>query len=78
MLVIVNKLPHTEPLLVPSKGFEQERVPSKDSGGLDTPFSGYDASIKDIPSHILIPVGFEVARTSPWAVEKWSSLDLKT
>jgi len=41
-------------------------------------FLGYDASIKYIPSHILIPVGFEVARTSPWAVEKWNSSDLKT
>ena len=39
VLVTINKLPHTEPLPVPSKGFEQERVPGKDSGGFDTQLS---------------------------------------
>jgi hypothetical protein len=39
VLVTVNKLPHTEPLLVPSKGFEQEKELSKDSGEFDTQLS---------------------------------------
>ena len=34
-----QQAPHTEPLLVPSKGLEQERVPSQDSGGYDTQLS---------------------------------------
>ena len=31
-----QQAPHTEHLLISSKGFEQERLPNKDSGGFDT------------------------------------------
>jgi hypothetical protein len=39
VLVTIIKLPHTEPLLIPSKGFGQEKELSKDSGGFDTQLS---------------------------------------
>jgi hypothetical protein len=39
VLRAINNLPHTEPLLVQSKGTRQEKEPSKDSGGFNKQLS---------------------------------------
>ena len=57
----MNKLSHTEPLLVSSKGFKQERGPSQDSGGYDTQLS------KDMMQALKL---FQVKYSYMW-VFKW-------